>query len=92
MLDPRTNEQFDILARVLLRCGLFAYLLLLLTVGIYLLAGDVLFRLNADIFGLSKHELDLIIYGCIVAIKLVAILFFLIPWLAIRLVLRKVSR
>jgi hypothetical protein len=92
MLDSRTTEQFDVLAKVLLRCGLFAYLLLILTVAIYLLAGDVIVRLNADLFGLSKHELDLVIYGCIVVIKLVAILFFLIPWLAIRLVLRKASR
>jgi hypothetical protein len=92
LLDPRTNEQFEILARVLLRCGLFAYLLLLLTVAVYVLAPEVLYKLNGDLFGLSKHELQLIIYDCIVVTKLVAILLFLIPWLAIRLVLRKASR
>jgi hypothetical protein len=88
MSDPRTTDLFDTLAKVLLHCGVFGYLLLLLTFGFYMLAGEALYRLNG-MFGLSKHELDLIIYGCIVLIKLVVLLFFLIPWLAIRLVLRK---
>jgi hypothetical protein len=91
MSTTQNTEFFDTLAKVLLRCGLFGYLLLLLSVGVRLFAGETIWRLNSNLFGLSKHELELIIYGCIVAIKLVALLFFLIPWLAIRLVLRKAS-
>jgi Family of unknown function (DUF6868) len=63
--------------------------MLLLTIGVYMMAGGELYRLNAGIVDLSKHEFDLFIYGCIVLIKLIALLFFFIPWLAIRLVLRK---
>ena len=44
---------FDVLARVLLRSGLFAYLLLLVTVAIYLLAGDVLSIQGSAVFGNS---------------------------------------
>ena len=89
MIDSRTTEQFDMLARVLLRCAVFGYLLLLLSFGVYVLAGDLIYRLNGNLFSLSKHELDLIVYGFIVLTKFVVLLFFLIPWLAIRLVLRK---
>ena len=89
MSDPRTTDFFDTLARVLLRCGVFGYLLLLLSVGVILIAGDPIYRLNGSLFGLSKHELELIIYECIVLMKVIVLLFFLIPWLAIRLVLRK---
>lgn len=89
MADPRTTDFFDTLARVLLRCGVFSYLLLLLSVGVILFAGDPIYRLNGSLFGLSKHELELIIYECIVLMKVIVLLFFLIPWLAIRLVLRK---
>jgi hypothetical protein len=89
MADPKTTELFDTLAKVLLRCGIFGYLLLLLSVGLLLIAGDPIYRLNGNLFGLSKHELELIIYECIVLMKVVALLFCLISWLAIRLVLRK---
>ena len=89
MSDPRTTDLFDTLAKVLLRCGVFGYLLLLLSVGIILIAGDPIYRLNASLFGLSKHELELIIYECVVLMEVIVLLFFLIPWLAIRLVLRK---
>jgi hypothetical protein len=89
MSDPRTTDLFDTLAKVLLRCAVFGYLLLLFTVGVSIFAGDTLYRLNASMFDLSKHEFDLIIYCFIVLTKSVVWVFFLIPWLAIRLVLRK---
>jgi hypothetical protein len=91
MSDPKTTDTFDTLAKVLLRCAVFGYLLLLLTVSVSIFAGDTIYRLNASMFDLSKHEFDLIIYGCIVLIKLIVLLFFFIPWLAIRLVLRKLK-
>jgi len=91
MSDPRTTDYFDTLAKVLLRCAVFGLLLLLLTVGVFILAGDTLYRLNGNLFDLSKHELELIFYCFIVLTESVVLLFFLIPWLAIRLVLRKVK-
>lgn len=89
MADPKTTDFFDTLAKVLLRCGVLGYVLLLLSVGLLLIAGDPIYRLNGNLFGLSKHELELIIYECIVLMKVIVLLFFWIPWLAIRLVLRK---
>ncbi len=89
MSDPRITDFFSTLAKVLLRCGIFGYLLLLLSAGVILIAGDPIYRLNSSLFGLSKHELELIIYECIVLMKVIVLLFFLIPWLAIRMVLRK---
>ena len=91
MSDPKNIDFFDVLAKVLLRCGIFGYLLLLLTFGVYMLAGETIYQLNGNLFSLSKHELDLIVYGFIVLTKFVVILFFLIPWLAIRLLLRKAT-
>jgi hypothetical protein len=40
-------------------------------------------------FGLSKHEMDLIFYCGMGLLKLVVIVLFFFPWVAIRLVLRK---
>jgi hypothetical protein len=89
MSDPNPSDFFDKLAKVLLRCGILGYVLLLLSVGIILIAGDPIYQLNGSLFGLSKHELELIIYECIVLMKVIVLVFFWIPWLAIRLVLRK---
>ena len=43
----------------------------------------------AKMFGLTPHELDLIIYCGLGLHKMIVNLFFLFPWIAIRLVLRK---
>jgi len=44
---------------------------------------------HGRMFGLSQHELSVIHYCGMAFAKLVVILFFFFPWLAIRLVLKK---
>jgi hypothetical protein len=83
------TELFDTLARVLLRCFVLGYSLLLLWVAVYLLAGSVMYGPAGRLFGLTSHEVDVIQYGGIAAVKCVVLLFFLFPYVAIRLVLRQ---
>ena len=85
----QTNEFFDTLAKILLRCWIFGFFLLLIWAGVFLLAGDVIHDLHGSMFGLSPHELNVIHYSGIAFVKLCVILFFFFPWAAIRLVLRK---
>lgn len=79
---------FDLLAKVLLRCWLFGFVLLFIWLGVILLAGDLVHRLHGGMFGLSKHDLDVIFYCGLGLLKLFVLVFFFFPWLAIRLVLR----
>jgi hypothetical protein len=88
-MTESTHDFFDTLAKILLRCGIFGFLLLLLWFGMYMLAGDVIYRLHGSMFDLSKQDLDVIHYCGMAFVKLVVILFFLFPWAAIRLVLKK---
>jgi hypothetical protein len=89
MLNPTSNwEFFDILSKVLIRCWLFGFALLLVWAGVVLLGRDLVYPLNSDLFGLAEHELDLISYSGIVFTKVIVLVFFFIPWAAIRLVLR----
>ena len=90
-MTDSTRDLFDTLARILLRCWIFGFLLLLLWFGIYMLASDVIYRLHGTMFGLSGHDLTVIHYSGMAFVKLSVILFFFFPWLAIRLVLRKQS-
>lgn len=87
----RTTDLFDALAKVLLRCWVFGLLFLLIWFGAYKLAGEEIHRLHGPMFGLTKHELDLIFYCGMGLLKLFVIVFFFFPWLAIRLALRKSS-
>jgi hypothetical protein len=89
LFDSRTISFFDTLAKVLIRCAIMGYALLLLSAALCVFGRDTLYDLNSRFVSLSKHEFDLIIYGFIVLTKSVIWLFFLIPWVAIRLVLRK---
>jgi len=90
-MTDSTHEFFEILAKVLLRCWIFGFLLLLLWFGIYMLAGGLIYRMHGSMFDLAKHDLDVIHYCGMAFVKLSVILFFFFPWLAIKLVLRKRS-
>tara|TARA_B100000809_G_scaffold243395_1_gene268363 strand:+ start:158 stop:433 length:276 start_codon:yes stop_codon:yes gene_type:complete len=83
-----TRDFFDTLGKVLCRCWIFGFLLLMFCFGFYMLAGGFAQQLHGNMFGLSKHELDVIFYCGMGLFKLFVIVFFFFPWLAIRLVLR----
>ena len=88
-MTDSTHDFLDTLGKILLRCSIFGFLLLLLWFGIFMLAGDLIYRLHGTMFGLSGHDLNVIHYCGMTFVKLSVILFFFFPWLAIRLVLRK---
>ena len=88
-MSESTIELFDTLAKVLLRCWIFGFALLLVWFGFYMLLGDVIHGLHGEMFGLSKHDLNLIHYAGMGLVKLLVFVFFLFPWLSIKLVLWK---
>jgi hypothetical protein len=59
-MSESVRELFDTLGKVLLRCWIFGFGLLLIWFGFYVLLGDVIHGLHGEIFGLSKHELNVI--------------------------------
>ena len=88
MLDS-TIDFFDTLDKILLRCWIFGFALLLFAFVVILAAGGVIDDIHGRLFGLSPHELDLIFYNWLGALKLLVLVLFLMPWVAIKLVLRK---
>ena len=88
-MTDSTRDFFDTLAKVLLRCWIISFALGLFSFVVFLLTGEMIDEIHGKMFGLSSHDLDLIIYCWMGLFKLFVFIFFLIPWLAIRLVLRK---
>ena len=87
--STNVNDLLDALAKVLLRCFVLGILLLLISFGVFLLVDDWAHGFHAQWFDVSKHEFDLLYYYCMAYMKMCVFLFFLLPYIAIRLVLRK---
>jgi hypothetical protein len=85
----RTTVTFEGLAAVLGGSFLISYAVLLLWFIIFLGAPDSLYGFNTKWFAISRHEFDLINYCGMAFLKIINLVFFLCPYLSIKLWLRK---
>jgi len=88
-MSAQITEWLEVIAKILLRCWVFGLIVLLFWWGAITLAGDPTLRIHGDMFGLSRPQLDVIYYCGLGLTKLFVGLFFFIPWVSIRLALRK---
>ena len=88
-MSDSTKELLETTQDVLLRCWIFGFVLLIISLGATLLTGNLIHDLHGSMFGLTKHELDLVFYCLMGILKLIVIACFFIPWLSIKLVLKK---
>ena len=85
----QTTDMLDAVAKILLRCWIFGFILLLFWWVAITLAGDFTLGVHGDIFDLTRPQLNVIHYCGILLAKLAVGMFFFIPWVSIRLVLKK---
>ena len=87
------NERNDVflqtVATMLLRSFLLGLVFLLLWFLLYLIMPGWMFEMNARWFNISKRDFDLINYFGMGFLKLSILLFFFIPYLAVRSIMRK---
>ena len=88
-MQDSTRNVFDTLAKILLRCWIFGFVLLAIWFGAALLMSEAIHQLHGPMFGITGHELDVLFYGGMGLLKVFVFVFFFIPWLSIRLVLNK---
>ena len=86
-----TRNLCESASRVLFRCWIGGFALLLIWLAAMLLLEDSIVQLHAKMFGLSKHEIDVIMYGGLGLFKLGVILLFFLPWLGLRLELARTT-
>jgi len=89
MSNHEYSDLLEIVDGVLIRCFLYSFAMLLFSFVFYLIGADVVYNIHSRWFLLSRHDFDLIYYASLAFMKACAILFFLFPWIAIRLMLRK---
>ncbi|MBW3595723.1 MAG: hypothetical protein KY475_00445 [Planctomycetes bacterium] len=86
-MTESTRDFFDTLSSVLFRCWTFGFVLLFIWLGA-LFSGAV-HNLHGPLMNLTGDELDVIHYCGVASLKLVVLVFFFIPWMSIKLALRK---
>jgi len=85
----QTDDLLDALANILLRCWILGVILLLFWFGAVTLARDLVYSVHGSMFDLTRSQLTAIHYCGMGLAKLVVGLFFFVPWVAIRLELKK---
>jgi hypothetical protein len=83
------DEVLEVIARVLIRCVVLIIIALLFWWGALVLWGDFVYNTHSKIVPLSREQFNAIHYTGMLVTKTVAGVFFFIPYIAIRLVLRK---
>ena len=85
----RNTLTLEALATILGGSFLISYAVLLLWFLVFLFAPDCLYGLNTKWFAINRHEFDVINYCGMAFMKITNLVFFLCPYLSIKLWLRK---
>jgi hypothetical protein len=85
----KKDDVLTVAGAILLRCLIFSVALVTFWFLFYLAAGDWAYSVHARWFDLTRHEFVLMNYFGMAFVKLVAIVFFLFPYLAIRMTVGK---
>ncbi len=87
--DEHNDAFLQMLATIFLRSFLFGIAFLLLWFLLYVIAPGWLFEINAKWFDIGRRDFELINYFGMGFMKISILFFFLLPYLAIRSMLRK---
>lgn len=82
-----TKKDLEIVAKILGWSSIFGLLIVTVWFGVYM-TGAVC-SLHGPMFNLVLHECELLSYGGLALTKILVLIFFALPWLAIKLVLKK---
>jgi hypothetical protein len=87
--NNRTPEFFNTLSTVLLACFLLGLLLLVIWFWLFTMLGNWGFDIHAAWFNISRSNFNLLNYYGMATLKLQITVFFLIPFLAIKMIVRR---
>ncbi|MFV1956485.1 MAG: DUF6868 family protein [bacterium] len=83
-------ETLDVIGQVLIRCFIMGILVLFFWWGALALAGDLVYSVHTKlVVSISRQQFNAIQYAGGLMTKLVIFVFFLFPYIAIRLVIGK---
>ncbi|UCE99311.1 MAG: hypothetical protein JSV82_09145 [Planctomycetota bacterium] len=81
----------DLTKRILIRCFLYGWALLLLWFLMYVIMADWIYTVHSKFFDISMHDFALMNYYGMALVKSFIVLVFLIPYVAIHFADKKRS-
>ena len=91
-MSPQLSQDaiavFDSIAAILLRCFILTILALLFVWILIIFQGDFFFQVQTFFFDVSRPDFDLFILHALTLMKVLNIVFFLFPFVAIKIFLR----
>jgi len=77
-----------VVSKTLLWCFVLGFLSMLLWFGFFLLGGDFAYDIHSKMFDITEHEFEMMNYFGMAGLKIIVWMFFGVPYIATRLVLR----
>jgi hypothetical protein len=87
-LPEGTVTTLDTIADILLRCFIITVGAMLFTWAVWLMLGDVVSSIHSQLYEITRKEFDLYFLYTMTLLKALNILFFGIPFVAIKMYLR----
>jgi uncharacterized protein DUF6868 len=81
-----------VLSKILFWCFVLGFLSLLLWFVAYITAADFIFEIHGDMFNITRHDIDIMNYYGMTYAKGTIFMLFLVPYIAVRLVLRGINK
>jgi flagellar biosynthesis protein FlhB len=82
-------SSLEALSGILLRCFVIGVVFILFWFFFFQFSGDMGYEIQAKLFKITRHEYDLLNYCGMAFVKVCNFLFFLFPYIAIRLVITR---
>ena len=89
MTKDEQNNLLDAVAGILLRCFVLSFCLLMPWFIFFLVGKDCAYSIHSKWFEISRFDFNLMLYQSMALFKMAIFLFFLLPFISIKLILRK---
>lgn len=87
--STNVNEHLEIAAQILIRCFFMGFIILGFWFLSFVFAGELVYKIQSSWVKISIEQFYFISYTGMLVVKMVSFFFFLFPYIAIRLVLKK---
>jgi len=89
--DKDLKASFEFMAHVLLSCFWGGVIFLFIWLAMFLLAGDWVYSIHSSMFDITRTQFDMAHYIGMGMLKIIVIVTFLIPWICIKLIIKKLD-
>ncbi len=87
--SSNVNEMLEVISQVLIRCVVMGVIVLLCWWGALELFGNLAYSVHSKLIPMSRQHFNIIQYAGMLTTKAAVSLLFFLPYIAIRLVIKK---